>query len=54
MSNFAQFKTAVDAQLRLMEKTQLFVVEIDKDEFYQLYLNSFTKGTIQFSLSKEE
>lgn len=44
---FLSFKKAVQNQLRhLIDKSDdLYQVELDKDEFYQLYLDSYPEGT---------
>lgn len=42
---FIDFSKKVNTQLRTMEKSGLFCVEIDKNDFYQHYLNSFPEGT---------
>lgn len=44
-NNYHAFVTEIQKQLAKMSKTGLFVVDIDKDEFYNLYLDSFPEGT---------
>jgi hypothetical protein len=42
--NFIEFKKQFQNHIANMEKTSLFKVDIDKDEFWNLYLDSFPKG----------
>ncbi len=43
--NFQAFKKAVEAQLNQMIKSQLFVVDVEKDTLWNAYLNAFPEGT---------
>lgn len=43
--DFALFKTAVSAQFNRMQKHPMFRVEVDKDELWSTYLDSFPAGT---------
>jgi hypothetical protein len=45
MSNFDKFADPVRKQFQQMAKGDLFVVDIDGDTLYQLYLDSFPEGT---------
>lgn len=43
--NFQAFKKAVETQLSQMIKSQLFVVDVEKDTLWDAYLNAFPEGT---------
>lgn len=43
--NFQAFKKAVETKLSQMIKSQLFVVDVEKDTLWALYLDSFPEGT---------
>lgn len=45
MSNFMEFKTAVQEQFKKMSEHNMFVTGIDKDKLWSLYLDSFPEGT---------
>jgi len=45
MSNFIDFKEAVQRQLTRMIKTGLLVTDVDKDIMWKTYLESFPEGT---------
>ena len=45
MSNFMVFKNAVKEQFNKMSKNDLFVIDVNKDELWNLYLDSFPSGT---------
>ncbi|KHD09218.1 hypothetical protein PN36_30640 [Candidatus Thiomargarita nelsonii] len=45
MSNFMQFKKAVQKQFARMAKHELFVSSTDKDTMWERYLTSFPEGT---------
>lgn len=45
MSNFIQFKNAVATRLAEMSKSNIFVVDVDKDVMWNVYLDSFPEGT---------
>lgn len=43
--NFQAFKKAVETQLSQMIKSQLFVIDVEKDTLWDTYLNAFPEGT---------
>jgi hypothetical protein len=45
MSDFLKFKEQVQQQLSTMSDTGLFVVDVEKDVLWNLYLDSFPPGT---------
>lgn len=45
MGNFSVFKNAVDEQFERMKGLPLFVVDVEKNELWDLYLDSFPSGT---------
>ncbi len=56
MSDFKPFKTAVQKQFELMKKdsNKLFVVDVDKDKMWDLYLDSFPEGTNEVYRERRE
>lgn len=56
MSNvtYQQFINAIKAQVKVMESTGLFVVDMDKDELYNNYLDSFPAGTNEIYRERRE
>lgn len=56
MSDFKSFKTAVEQKINAMMKGEkpLFVVDYDKTEFWELYLNSFPAGTNEIFRERRE
>ena len=52
MSNFMLFKNAVQNQLDKMVKSELFETNVDKDELWNLYLDSFPEGANKISRRK--
>lgn len=45
MSDFIRFKTAISKQIDKMSKEELFRTNVNKDEIWETYLNSFPEGT---------
>ena len=54
MPEFKKFKDAVHSQFVKMQKEQLFYVEVDKHELYNLYLSSFPEGTNEIFRERTE
>ena len=44
MTDFTTIKSAVTNQFNKMVKGNLFTVDVDKNELWELYLSSFPKG----------
>lgn len=51
---FKDFQQAVEKQMKSMENRHFFVVDIDKDEIWNTYLNSFQPGTNEIYITKRE
>lgn len=51
---FKDFKKAIDQQLKNMSKDELFTVNVDKDELWNLYLDSFPEGTNEIFRERRE
>lgn len=45
MSNFSDVKLATQIQFESMQKTQLFITDINKDTLWEIYIDSFEPGT---------
>lgn len=45
MSNFSKFKQAIQKQFKNMSTSALFQTEVDKQELWETYLESFPEGT---------
>ena len=45
MSDFSEFSKLIESNFNEMSKNELFKVDIDKDELWQTYLNSFPGGS---------
>lgn len=43
--DFMKFKGPIEAQIKQMMEGELFVVDMERDEVWDLYLNSFPEGT---------
>lgn len=56
MSNFIEFKKAVKLQMDAMlaNADGVFVADVDKDELWNLYLNSFPEGTNEIYRERRE
>lgn len=54
MGNFMVFKNAVKVQLDEMTKGELFETNVDKDELWNLYLDSFPEGTNKMYRERRE
>lgn len=52
--NFTGFAVALNAQFQSMAKGQLYVVEADKDEMWNLYLDAYPEGTNEIYKERRE
>lgn len=54
MAEFKNFKIAVQKQFKKMSTETVFVVDATKDEMWEMYLNSFPKGTNEIYKERAE
>ncbi len=54
MNSFKPFKMAIDQQYAKMSQHQMFRVDVDKDELYNYYLDSYPEGTNEIYRERRE